>query len=368
MADDILKFTEDDPAQVLPDVVREYEDIAGRTVADADPEMLMLKTLAYRESLARNAVNHTGRQNLLKYSSGVALEEIGYEFDVQRLPASAALCTIKYFLSAGHPGALIPQDNRVRSGDGRVIFKTMADTNVPAGQQTIEILAECTTSGEDGNDYIAGDINTMLDPITYVTAAGNTDTSAGGADEETDEQLRERIRLARSAFSVAGPEDAYKVFALSASPDIVDVAVKTTNPGEVTIYPLLRNGVMPTSAVLAAVLAVCDDTKVRPLNDAVLTAAPTEISYDIEAELTLNKGAIQATELQASYDAANAFKTARANTLGLDVMRSELIRLLKGSKVYDVNLVQPAANIIADKNEYPKIGTITITVTGIANE
>jgi hypothetical protein len=70
-------------------------------------------------------------------------------------------------------------------------------------------------------------------------------TTANGTDDETDEELRERIRLAPSQFSVAGPTGAYKFFAKSAHPSIVDVSV-TIGHDPVTSANTWAGGYIPT--------------------------------------------------------------------------------------------------------------------------
>jgi phage-related baseplate assembly protein len=368
MAEELLKYVEDNPENVLDDVKKEYAQISGKDANEADPEMLLLKTFGYRESILREGLNHTGRQNLLRYASGQALEEMGYIFDVYRLPSTAATVTLQYFVVSGHPGVFIPKDNRVQSADGKVIFKTKEDLSIPIGDISGEVIAEATVTGNTANNYDIGQITTVLDPIAYLDTVGNTDLSAGGADDENDEQLRTRIRLVRSTFSVAGPTDAYEYFARSAHPKIVDVRPVNSNPGEVTLYALLEGGVYPSAPILQSIEDICSNTKVRPLTDTVIAAAPTSVPYNIDAQLILKKGAIGSLELQKANEALEAFKEQRLNRLGIDVIREELIAILKTERVYKPIIVSPASDIIALPNQHPLIGTINITITGTSDE
>ena len=68
-----------------------------------------------------------------------------------------------------------------------------------------------------------------MDLQPYVASVANLDATHGGDDGEPytpegDDRLRERIRLAPNALSVAGPEQAYVYWAMTADPDIADVA------------------------------------------------------------------------------------------------------------------------------------------------
>ena len=74
----------------------------------------------------------------------------------------------------------------------------------------------------------------MVDLVPYIDEVTNTITTYDGDDGEPypdvdggvgDNNYRERIYLAPTALSVAGPHDAYKYHALSADSSIADVAI-----------------------------------------------------------------------------------------------------------------------------------------------
>jgi phage-related baseplate assembly protein len=264
---------------------------------------------------------------------------------------------------------LIPAGNRVKSADGILIFQTLYDVNVPVGTNTITVAAECLTAGDAGNGRAIGSINIILDPVAYVSAATNTDLTAGGTKEESDDELRERISLASATFSVAGPRDAYKFFAKGAHPDIVDVAVVSLTPGIVSVYPLMNGGVVPTTPILNLVSDALNDTKVRPLCDTVVVNAPTVVNYSINVSLIIRKGANSAEVISEVTAALNAFKTERINTLGLDIVREQLIALcMLPGKVYKPTLSSPSSDIVATEYQYTNCTGITVTVSSIANE
>ena len=88
--------------------------------------------------------------------------------------------------------------------------------------------ALCTENGVDGNELLPGQVNVLVDLIPYVESVSNTTKTSGGADLESDESLAERIFLAPSGYSVAGPDDAYKYWTKTYSQTIGDV--KVTSP------------------------------------------------------------------------------------------------------------------------------------------
>ena len=62
----------------------------------------------------------------------------------------------------------------------------------------------------DPQRYAAGELNILVDPVGFIAAVRNTESSTGGTDVESDSNLAERVFLAPSSYSTAGPDDAYE--------------------------------------------------------------------------------------------------------------------------------------------------------------
>lgn len=368
MADIIPVIFEESVEPKLQRLQQRLEVALGRALAPADVEILIANAFVYEMQLMCISGNQAIRQCLVHFSTGNMLEYLGELVGVQRQPASGAVCSIRFDLVDGHNAVQIPAGIRVQSIDGNAIFVTATAIDVPIGTNSVTIPAVCGTAGVVGNGYDTGKVSIILDPQPFVSFATNIDKTNGGNDAESDEQLRNRIKLAPSSFSVAGPSGAYQYWAATAHPSIVDVAVVTTAPGEVTLYPLCSGGVLPSSEILSAVLAICDDRKVRPMNDTVKVDVPTVVDYNIVVEITTYTGAIANDVLQEINGNLNAFKNTRNNKLGMDVVRTQIsaLSLLK-DKVYTVNVVSPAADIIADAKTYPRCLSINVTITGSNN-
>ena len=363
-----IKFVHEDSAIIIAESKSYLENQLGRQISPADVEMLLINGLAYRELLVRASINEAARQNLVKFSRGAALEFLGNLVCVTRLPASSALCSIEFELVAGHNGVVIPQGLRVQSTDGKIVFETIEEKVCAIGVTMATLKAQAMEPGLLGNGYVANKINIILDPLAFVATAQNIDTTASGADEETDALLRERIMLAPASFSVAGPNDAYKFFAKSAHPTIVDVAITSPTPGEVHIFPLIDGGLMPSDEILEAVQAICNADKIRPLTDTVVTNQPTTIDYAIELDVTLLTTAVQASTQAAIELALSDYRNSRKNRLGLDVVRAKLASLGMLEKVYNVAVVSPATDIVAQPSEYTNCTGITVNIIGTHDE
>ncbi len=148
----------------------------------------------------------------------------------------------------------------------------------------------------------------------------------------------------------------------------MDVAVTSPAPGEVNIYPLLENGGIPGSDILDAVNAICNDEKVRPLTDTVNVLAPTSVDFTIIAQLIKLPDA-DTTDIEDAVQAnIDVYIADRINRLGIDVVRSQIIALCMVPGVYDVTLVEPAADIVATEEVFTNCTSVIATVTGTHDE
>lgn len=364
-------FIQRDAQAIINEMVADYENRVGRKLEPAQVERLIINALAYRELLLRNQVQEAAKQNLLAFARFPMIDYLGELLGVKRLPASAAQTTIKFTLVPGHGALSIPAGIRIGTTDGRAIFETRAIINVSALVDEVEVVADSQVLGTKANGYLIGTVTEILDPQAYLAEATNLTVTGGGSDEESDEELRERIILAPSAFSTAGSKGAYKFHAKSAHPSIVDVAVvgpPTFDPGEVHIFPLVIGGVTTPTEVLNAVLQACSADKVRPLTDTVFAASPTKVDYDIEVALELYNGADQPSVVATVTKQLEAFVAEKKNQLGKDVVIAQIIeRSALQGQVYNVEVVSPSADLIIGETEFSNCTGIVVTVSGFNN-
>ncbi|MGO4375370.1 baseplate J/gp47 family protein, partial [Paenibacillus sp. MCAF20] len=206
-----IEYVSDDVTTTLNNMIIAYEAISGRTVYPGDPVRLFLLSLASIIVQQRSLINLTAKQNLLRYASSDILDHMGAFADTDRLPASQAAVTLRFTLSAPQTSAVtIPAGTRASTAsDPKRYFATSSLAQIAAGLMSVDVLALCTEAGTLGNNYVAGQINQIVDPIAFVASVINLSSSSGGADIEDDEAYRERIRSAPESFSVAGPSGAY---------------------------------------------------------------------------------------------------------------------------------------------------------------
>lgn len=358
-------FVERDPEKVTREMIAFYEALTGKALYPAQAERLLIDVAAYRESLTREAFQDGMKLNLVRYSRGVILDNLGENVGVARVAAVAASTTLRFtFGPAPSMDTLLPAGTVATSGS--VGFATAEDVTVAAGSAQIDVLAVCTAAGAAGNGFAPGQIKVLaaLPSGLAVSAVENITTSEGGAEAESDDRFRERIVLAPETFSVAGSVEAYRYHAMTAHPDIVDVAVISHIPGDVTLYPLVATG-LPSAAIKAAVLATCSADKIRPLCDQVMVEDPVPVDYAIDVQIVLNATADAALATAQVEKAAQAFRDARLK-FGQSIVRSQLIDALFVYGVYSVAPVAPVADLDVERWEWPRCTGINVTVTGVA--
>lgn len=357
------KFIERDPNVIVQEMIAFYENATNKLLQPAQVERLLINAFAYRESLLREKIQAAALQNLVAFSSAPVLDYLGELVGVVRLAAQPARCTIEFTLSANPLGVVIPQGTRLASVDGRVVFATVQQLDVNPTILTATVEAECLNDGTSGNGYGVGTIINILDPQAFMSSATNTNVTAGGSDIETDEQLRERIKLAPDSFSVAGSEGAYIYWAKTANPNIIDVAITSPVPGTVNIYPLMADGSVTPSQILQAVFDICNGRKVRPLTDNVQAIAPSAVTYSLTCNVVIYDTADSTTVQSQIEQALDAYVLKKRKKLGQDVTLSQLVQVATVTGVYEASF-SGFSTLIVPPNGFAKCTGVTVNITG----
>lgn len=363
-----ISFAEKSAEIIEAQIINKYQEVSGRTLAEADPIRLFLLSVAYIIVQQRALIDFAGKQNLLKYSSGEYLDNLGALIGVYRKEASASTTVLRFHVSSPLAFVVnIPKGTRA-THNSQIFFATKDVAEIPIGQTFVDVAAECLLPGSAGNGIGVGNIIQMVDLVPYVAGVTNTTATTGGSDTETDEALRIRIREAPERFSVAGPIGAYRYHAISAHPLVIDVDIYSPEPGEVEIRPLLSNGALPDQTVLEAVYATCNADDVRPLTDLVRVLAPEIVFYDLAIEYWIDvANSSLVSTIQANVTAAvSEYIVWQKEALGRDINPSELIKRVMSTGVKRVNVLNPAFTDIP-RGKVAVVNTTTITYRGLEN-
>ena len=338
-----------------------YEELTGTaiTLAPADPMRLLIYAAALELYQIEAYVDRAGKQDLLKYSYGDYLDNLAANRGVTRLPASAATTTLRFTLSAAMGyDIIIPAGTRVTNANG-----------ISAGDTTVDVAASCTEVGTAGNDILAGQLSVIVDAVNYVASVTNLTETSGGANIETDASLAERVFLAPSAYSVAGPAEAYIYHVKSFDASIGSVTVLSPSACVVNIYVLNADGTLPDSDTVDAISDYIESAGIRPLTDQVNVNTPTSVSFDVDLTYYVNStDTSAAASIQAAVaDAVDEYVKWQTTQIGRDVNPSELIKrvILAGAK--RVTVTSPTFTQLTD-TQVAQLDSKTVTYGGVEDD
>ena len=365
------KTLEDVQAEMVAHYQEKYKEVTGRELKlrRADPEALKLYAASVQIYHLYLYTDMGGKMNLIKYAFSDFLDDIAAFKGVDRNPAVPATVKVRFTLSAVQPSVVtIPKGTRVSDG-GEEFFATDEAAEIAIGEISADIQCTCQTAGKVGNGILAGAINTLVDPIPYMERVASIEESSGGSDIEDDVNFAYRIYLAPSAYSTAGPADAYEYHTKSYSALIGDVKVVSPEPVEVEVRFLLADGSIPTEGQCEEVLEYLNGQFRRPLTDHVKVLAPTEQEFDLDVTYYINKSDINKT-VAIQKAAALAFEEYvqwQTFSIGRDINPDMLRRMLVSAGVKRVEIRSPDFTMV-DPNHVARIGTKNVIYGGVEDD
>lgn len=347
-----LNFVETDTEKIKQAVITQVEKDLGATLAPADPRRTFLESICYYIGLIQKQQDTTGKLNLLYFSKGEYLEHLANLLDVQRLPASFAGTKVEARLSTIlNYDVTIPAGIRITAGD-EIYFSISSPITIKSGELEAEGIAKCTQAGTIGNNYVAGQINKIVDNLPFVVNIANTETTTGGEEIETDEHLRERTKEAPESFSTAGPDESYVFWTKTASPVIIDVAVYSPTPGVVHIRPLLEGGELPNGQLIEEIEKILNEKNRRPLTDKVKVIKPEQVEYNINVKYYINSNdAEQENTLKEAVEKSirEDYVLWQKSVLGRDIDPNQLVYFIRGAGAGRIEVTEPVyTEIIKD--------------------
>ena len=327
--------------EMIADYEKKYQEATGRkvTLRPGDKEHIHLRIEAGQYFQMYQILDNAAKMNLLKYSKGNFLRHLGAFKKTFIQEPKPAVVTARFTLSEIRKDVIyIPQGTRVTAGDG-VYFATDDYAEVKAGDSFVDVDCTCETVGEVGNEYIVGQIETIVDPVPYVSSVSNITKADGGTGEESEDSFRERIFLAPSSYSVAGPADAYEYWVKQYnSAAIEDVKIYEPTEAVVDIRILLVGGALPSKTFCSGCLEYLRENPIIPLTDNDLVAAPDVVNYNLKAVYYIARSDLNNIKvIQESIEAAKeTYLNWQRTKIGRDInpdALTEFVRAAGGKRV-----------------------------------
>lgn len=358
------QFIPTDPEGIIVWLTAMYEEITGVTVQPASPERNFIQWMAEVIVLERVLTNYAANQNIPSRAVGENLDALAELFYAKRRPqVKAATCIMRFTISEPQTfPVLVPKGTRVTDGGKTLVWETTADVYVSAGDSYVDVLAQCQTPGKQGNGYVKGQINSIIDPFAYFLSCENLTESDKGADEATDEEFYQLLRLSMDGYSTAGARGGYIYWAKQVSTDIADVIANSPAPGVVKLYVLMNDGTPAGEGMKREVLAACSADDRRPLTDFVSVEDPESVDYRVRFTWYIQEDSTTSAEaleeaVRAKVEEYTAWQSAK---LGRDVNPSRLISMLMETGIKRVNLIEPGYISLKDGSgtDAPKLARL----------
>lgn len=356
-----IEFLETDTETIISSMIALYEEMqraAGRDnykVCPGSPERVFISWMAAIIVQQRTLINETAKMNVPRYAAKSENEEyldsLAEIFkDTQRLPASPASATFRFYISEPQQqSTIIPAGTRI-SFDGVIIFATSEVLEIRAGETSGEVEAVCTQPGTVGNGLVAGQVKEVVDLFDHYQKAENITTTSGGAEKEDNESYYERMRDSMESFSTAGPINGYIYWTKTVSPAVLDVAVTSPEACYVDVRVILRDGQEATEAVLKEIEEALNASDIRPLTDIVTVSAPETVNFSVDATFWIaqpnrESAAAIEREVRAAVDNFIIWQTSK---MGRDINPSYLTKLMMDAGAKRVEVRQPTFQSVAD--------------------
>ena len=276
---------------------------------------------------------------------------------LSRIPAAKAVGTLRFSVGMASTADLTVAAGTVCMTADETRFQTTADAVLQAGALTADAPAEALEAGARGN-AASGTITILTACPGGITGCTNPAPFAGGADQEGDESLRQRILESYQRLPNGANAAWYEQTAMSHEGVAAARAVgRARGTGTVDVYIAAEAG-LPGAALLQEVQA--DLQERREIAVDVKALAPEVAELDVSVVLAVEEGADFPTVKAGVETALSSFFSGRL--LGRAVLLAELGRLIYDVEgVANYRLLSPTADLAADSGVLPALGELTVT-------
>lgn len=357
--------------EMISDFQEKYYELSGEyePLSELDKNRILINATTLKIYQAFQYIDRAGKMNLLKYSTGDYLINLGANRGVTINEEKAATCDVQFTLSAVQNSVIsIPAGTPFTAGDG-VYFMTESYCEIPIGSTSVTINAICQITGTIGNGYEIGQLNILSEPIAYVDTVSNVSATSGGEDIQSDEDFRETIFLAPSGYSTAGPEDAYIYWAKRYSSLVSDVKVNTPSDDTVQVVILKQDGEIPDESFLSGEQDFLTQKSIKPMTEQVIVIAPTVVNYDITGTYYISKSNASNAEHINSLvtEQIDSYIKWQKEKIGRDISPFYLQHLLAIAGVKRVDLTSPVFTDI-DETSIAIERTVNLVFGGIEDD
>ena len=323
--------------EILSRMTQAYSGYAGFTPAAESDIMIRLRVLAAQIYQEQARAEFIRRQLFPATAAGEYLDRHAAERGITRKQAARAAGTVVFYPEQESHGSItVPAGTQVCTGADMKRFTTDSDVVLSSSAASVQAAVTAAEPGADGNALV-GAVSVIVTPVLGIGSVSNTSAFTGGADAESDDELRARVIDSYANISNGANAAYYKRIASSVEGVYsASVVSRGRGNGTVDVYISAR-GAAVSSAIKSRVQAVLNEG--REINTDVLARDPELVeitlyfSIGIEAGLTFSSVAQRVRAAVSDH--------IRGLGIGADVKLSEIGEIIYHTKgVTDYHFVE----------------------------
>lgn len=278
----------EDYSEILERMKNEYRKYAGYTPDDASDIGIRIKTLAGEIFSLESSMDFIKRQMFPTTALGSYLDMHAELRGISRQSPTKASGRLMFYVDRGLTyDFTVPAGTVCTVSDGSLRFVTDEDTVLPSGNIYVMVAAHAEQGGSEYN-VPSNTVNSIVTYFSESIYVNNTSSFNGGADAESDDELRARIAESYYNPSIGMNETYYKQLAMS-----VDGVYSAS------VWPL-AHGTGTVGVYIASRAAKASDTSVsevqqlmdrmRPVGVSVFVSSAELTAVSVKADVTVRDG------------------------------------------------------------------------------
>lgn len=293
-----IHYIDYDPDEIWGDMMTAYVEAGGDILYPGDEKEILLRSAQAIIVHMLAGVDNALRMQTLRYAVGDYLDLIGEMHGVERKPAEPSKFSVSIQENTTGRTTMLFAGTQL-TYDGTITYHTLYDVILRGRGDSTIVAVESDIYGEQAI-LSTFDPLELVEPNPEISSVYVASSSSGGANAETDDSYRERIRTYGFSSVTAGPSLQYENIAKSVDDRIVDAKALNGGAGVVEVYLVINSGNI--SFIAPAVRDALSADNVRPLTDTVSVQGGEELTYDLTIQYTRSGAMVESDILKAQEE------------------------------------------------------------------
>ncbi len=273
--------------EILDKMVKKYEELSGFKLYEESDIMIRLRVLASELYNSYNALEYVKRQMNVKTAESEFLDNHALQRGLARKNGVKAKGEVTFALSSVIDTDIIIDKGTVVSTASADVksFETDETVILKAGSLSVKATVTATKAGADHN-VMKNAVCVMVTPPLYVSSVTNEMYFTGGADSESDDDLRQRIIDSYRDISNSTNEIYYKRLMQSVEGVYSSsVVAGDRGPGTLDIYLCGKGEKQITKEHFDIAQKIVDENRELNVDVVVYYASPRKVYINFELEV-----------------------------------------------------------------------------------